>query len=159
MMPDFDANNFAIISPDLQDRALPDISTLAGQLELNDWTQNADLIVVDNLSSLARSGVENDAESWNAVATWALRMRREGRAVLFIHHAGKGGQQRGTSKREDLLDTSILLTRPEDETTGAAFTWEWSKVRGLHGRDIETLARAVADHGDGGPFLVVPPGR
>lgn len=149
MMPDFDANNLSIISPDLQTKALPDISTLTGQLELDDWTNLADLIIVDNLSSLARSGVENDAESWNAIATWALRMRREGRAVLFIHHAGKGGQQRGTSKREDLLDTSILLTRPEDETTGAAFTWEWSKVRGLHGRDIEPLHAELTTTGMG----------
>jgi len=66
-------------------------------------------------------------------------MRREGRAVLFIHHSGKSGQQRGTSKREDLLDTSIILSRPEDAQNGASFTWEWSKARGLHGDDLEPL--------------------
>lgn len=139
MFPDFNHDNFSLITPDLQGNALPDISTLKGQADLDDWTQRADLIVVDNLSSLARSGVENEAESWNAVATWALRMRREGRAVLFIHHTGKNGQQRGTSKREDLLDTSIILSRPEDTQEGASFTWEWSKVRGLHGAEIEPL--------------------
>jgi putative DNA primase/helicase len=139
MMPAFNPDNLAIISPDIQSRPLPDLSTLAGQIEFNCWTDKADLIVVDNLSSLARTGVENDAESWTAIARWALRMRREGRAVLFIHHAGKSGQQRGTSKREDLLDTSILLTRPEDAEPGACFTWEWSKARGLHGKDMEPL--------------------
>lgn len=139
MFPDFDHGNFCLITPDLQESALPDISTKRGQEELNPWTSQADLIVVDNLSSLARTGVENEAESWSAVATWALRMRREGRAVLFIHHTGKNGQQRGTSKREDLLDTSIVLSRPDDAQPGAAFTWEWSKVRGLHGAEIEPL--------------------
>lgn len=139
MMPTIDPDNLAIISPDIQFRGMPDISTLTGQIELDDWTNRADLIVVDNLSSLARTGIENDAESWTAVATWALRMRREGRAVLFIHHAGKGGQQRGTSKREDLLDTSIILSRPENAQNGASFTWEWSKARGLHGDALEPL--------------------
>ena len=148
MMPKLDPDYLEIISPDLQTRALPDISTLSGQIELDDWTKRADLIIVDNLSSLARTGIENDAESWSAVATWALRMRREGRAVLFIHHAGKGGQQRGTSKREDLLDTSIILSRPEDAQNGASFTWEWSKARGLHGDDLEPLqAELVTSHG------------
>lgn len=139
MMPAFDPDNLSIVNPDLQTKALPDISTLAGQLELDAWTHRADLIIVDNLSSLARTGIENDAESWSAVSAWALRMRREGRAVLFIHHAGKGGQQRGTSKREDLLDTSIILSRPDDAPNGASFTWEWSKARGLHGDDLEPL--------------------
>lgn len=139
MMPKFNADNLSIVSPDLQTKALPDISTLTGQLELDDWTQSADLVIVDNLSSLARTGIENEAESWNAVASWALRMRREGRAVLFIHHTGKAGQQRGTSKREDLLDTSVILSRPEDAQNGAAFTWEWSKARGLHGHDMDPL--------------------
>jgi len=70
LMPDLDPNFLEIITPDLQERALPDISTLTGQIELDDWTHRADLIVVDNLSSLARTGTENEAESWTAVATW-----------------------------------------------------------------------------------------
>ena len=28
---------------------------------------------------------------------------------MFVHHAGKSGDQRGTSRREDLLDYSIRL--------------------------------------------------
>ena len=36
-----------------------------------------------------------------------LAHRRAGRSVLFMHHAGKGGQQRGTSKREDALDVAL----------------------------------------------------
>src|SRR3712207_8616616 len=36
------------------------------------------------------------------------------RAVLFIHHQGKGGTQRGTSRKEDVLDTVIALRRPDD---------------------------------------------
>lgn len=33
-------------------------------------------------------------------------------SLLFVHHAGKNKAQRGTSKREDLLDTVITLKHP-----------------------------------------------
>ena len=40
--------------------------------------------------------------------------RRRGMAVLLIHHAGKSGDQRGTSAREDIMDTVISLRRPRE---------------------------------------------
>lgn len=133
--------HFRIITPDLCDGTLPDLSTGEGQERIEGATGRAKLIVVDNLSCLARTGIENDAESWSLVAEWALRMRRQHRSVLFIHHAGKTGQQRGTSKREDLLDTSIILSRPPGyvATDGCALRWEWSKARGLHGYDATAI--------------------
>ena len=55
--------------------------------------------------------------------------------MLIVHHAGKGGQQRGTSWREDVLDTSISLRRPSDysPTEGARFEVHLEKARGVHG--------------------------
>lgn len=49
--------------------------------------------------------------------------RRAGRSIVLVHHAGKGGAQRGTSKREDVLDTVIALRRPTDYSAdqGARF--------------------------------------
>lgn len=136
-----DPRNFRIITPDLADGSLPDISTAEGQERLDACIRDAQLIVVDNLSALARTGAENDAESWTMVAEWGLRMRRQKRSVLFLHHAGKGGQQRGTSKREDLLDTSVMLERPTGYLTsdGARFRWTWSKARGLYGEAAAPL--------------------
>ena len=64
-----------------------------------------------------------------------MRLRRRGVSVLIVHHAGKGGQQRGTSRREDVLDTSISLRRPDDyiPTEGARFEVHLEKARGVHG--------------------------
>lgn len=45
---------------------------------------------------------------------WLLRLRRRGVAVLLVHHADVNGRQRGTSRREDALDTVIALGRPAD---------------------------------------------
>jgi hypothetical protein len=60
---------------------------------------------------------------------------------LLVHHAGKSGGQRGTSKKEDLLDISIVLDRPKDylPEQGAAFTAEFTKARHLKGNEAESL--------------------
>ena len=54
---------------------------------------------------------------------------------MIVHHAGKGDEQRGTSRREDVLDTSISLRRPGDctPTEGARFELHFEKARGIHG--------------------------
>ena len=44
-------------------------------------------------------------------SSWMLAQRAAARSVLLIHHAGKGGGQRGTSRKEDVLDTVISLSR------------------------------------------------
>jgi hypothetical protein len=139
-----------IISPDLNcDAGMPDLSTLEGQKAVDALiTEDIRLIILDNLSSLLRTGVENDAESWLPLQTWALRHRAAGRSVLFIHHAGKGGAQRGTSRREDVLDTVIALRRPSDyrASEGARFEVHIEKGRSLFGSDANPFeAQLTAD--------------
>jgi AAA domain/Toprim-like len=103
-----------IITPDLQDRGLPDLASLSGQDLIEEHLQGVSLVVLDNLSSLVRAGKENEGEAWLPVQDWALRLRRRGIGVLFDHHAGKSGSQRGTSRREDLLDSVLILKHPTD---------------------------------------------
>jgi hypothetical protein len=132
-----------IFTPDLlpEGRALPDLATYAGQEELDAMIGDAEVVFVDNLSAWARTGRENEAESWLPVADWILSLRRRGIAVVLVHHAGKGGQQRGTSKREDLLDVVIGLSRPMDyePSQGAVFVAEFTKARNLAGEGAESL--------------------
>ena len=130
---------FKIITPDLQEFGVPDLSTLEGQATINQFiTDDIDLIILDNLSTLVRSGKENEGESWQPVQTWALQQRAKGKSVLFIHHSGKGGLQRGTSRREDVLDTVITLKRPPDYSPeeGAKFEVHFEKSRGAFGEEV-----------------------
>jgi putative DNA primase/helicase len=62
---------------------------------------------------------------------WLLKLRRQGTAVLLVHHAGTNGRQRGTSRREDALDTVIALRRPQDYSPeqGARFEVHFEKLR------------------------------
>ncbi len=136
------------IAVDLQERGL-DLCDPRHQAELDDAIGDAELIIADNISTLAQGGRENEAESWLPVQQWALRQRRVGRSVLFIHHAGKGGQQRGTSRREDVLDTVIALRTPGDRQPdqGARFEVHYEKSRGFHGDDAKPFEAALGTGG------------
>ncbi len=61
------------------------------------------------------------------------------KTIIFIHHAGKNGNQRGTSKREDILDNVVVLKRPSDYEPGegARFEVHFEKARHLHGKNVE----------------------
>ncbi|MBW7849990.1 MAG: AAA family ATPase [Rhodospirillales bacterium] len=128
-----------IISPDLQDDPIPDLSTVEGQNAVDEHLDGIELVILDNLSTLCRSGRENESESWVGVQEWLLALRRRGLSVLIVHHAGKGGAQRGTSKREDILDTVLNLRRPDDysATEGARFEVHIEKGRGITGDDAK----------------------
>jgi DNA-binding transcriptional ArsR family regulator len=142
-----------IVTPDLLGRAAPDLAVLADQAELDELADGADLVILDNLSALIRSGAaENDAESWVTVSDWALRHRAAGRSILFVHHSGKSGAQRGTSRREDLLDVVIALRPPQDydQAQGARFEVHFEKARHLHGPEAESFEAALDEDADGG---------
>tara|TARA_Y100000588_G_scaffold11923_1_gene13025 strand:+ start:1883 stop:3427 length:1545 start_codon:yes stop_codon:yes gene_type:complete len=143
-----------IVTPDLQgDKGVPDISTAEGQAEIDEMIEEvgAKVIFVDNLSTLSRSGQENDSDSWNPIQTWAIKHRSQGRSIVFIHHANKGGGQRGTSKKEDILDNVIYLKRPEDydeSKDGAKFEVVFEKSRSLFGKDTATILASLSQEGE-----------
>jgi hypothetical protein len=146
------AGYLQIMTPDIQPQGmLPNLYDSEGQRSIDAILGDAQVIIVDNLSCLVRGGKENEGESWQPVAEWALKMRAAGRSVIFIHHAGKGGQQRGTSKREDLLDTVISLRRPSDYTPdqGARFEVHFEKARALYGEDVEPIDARLEMMSDG----------
>ena len=124
-----------IITPDLQERPIPDLATTEGQRLLEPHLGGVDLLVLDNLSALCRYGNENEGEGWLPVQEWALGLRRRGMSVLFVHHAGKNRSQRGTSRREDLLDTVITLKHPTDYNPSEGLRCEvhFEKTRSMLG--------------------------
>jgi putative DNA primase/helicase len=112
-------------------------------LQLDD----VEFLVLDNMSTLMNGGPENDAESWISMQAWLLQLRRRGITVLVVHHASRNGNARGTSKREDVLDTIIQLKRPEDydSTEGARFEVHLTKARGVFGAAAEAFEASLTD--------------
>ena len=53
------------ITPDSQDYGMPDLASSSGQAAIAEHiTDDIGLIIMDNLSTLVRSGKENESESW-----------------------------------------------------------------------------------------------
>ena len=134
-----------VLAADMLPEGLPDLATAEGCNALLPVIEGFDLVVLDNLSTLARSARENEAESWSATQDFLLCLRRRGQSALIIHHAGKSGAQRGTSRREDVLDTVIALKRPAEYAPerGAVFEVHFEKARGLTGAAVAPFEAAL----------------
>ncbi len=114
---------------------LPDIADRAGQDQLDAAIGDREIVILDNLSCLVRSGEENTADSWAPIQEWLVSMRRDGKTTILVHHTGKPqGEhgtfaQRGTSKREDQLNASIMLTHPRSGERAGALSMTFNKLR------------------------------
>ncbi len=144
--PDF----LRILTPDMQEGAMPNIATPEGQEAIAPLLEDVDLVIVDNLATLARHGRANEEESWLPVQTWLLSLRRRGISVLLVHHQGKGGDQRGTSAKEDILDTVISLRSPDDYRAdqGARFEVHLTKARGIYGPEAKPFEAQLFQSGN-----------
>lgn len=110
------------------------IDTFLSELEL--VNERPELIIIDNLSSMSAGVDENGNSEMENLLRWLLKLRSQGYAVMLVHHAGKNGDQRGGSRREDFLDTSIKLNEVKDSfaevnSGGANFIIEFLKIRGI----------------------------
>jgi putative DNA primase/helicase len=110
------------------------------------------LIILDNLSSLVSGVPENTKEDWDGINQLLLSLRFMGLAVLMVHHAGKSGDQRGISSREDNLDITIKLTRPAGyrPQDGASFEVEFTKARGVFGECANSFNMRFINNGKNG---------
>lgn len=82
-------------------------------------TGNFKLLVLDNLSCLASGMKENDADEWEKLLTWLLELRRRRIAVIIVHHSGRSGLMRGTTKREDSAAWVIKVDHSDDDPQDA----------------------------------------
>lgn len=144
-----------LLSEDINDQGLPSLATAEGQRIIDAEFAafpEIGLVIIDAVSTLCHdpNANESDSKSWDSMQTWLLALRRRGIASLVLHHSGKGGDQRGTSKREDVMTQVLRLERPQDyrPEEGARFEIHFVKARGVVGdaaRPVEVLLTAESD--------------
>jgi hypothetical protein len=124
-----DNDHFRLLAADYVESGI-NLSSEEGQQSVEALLPETDLVILDNISTLFGRG-ENASDAWLPMQQWLLRLRRKGLAVLLVHHAGNNGRQRGTSRREDALDTVIALRRPENYSPnqGCRFEIHFEKLR------------------------------
>ncbi len=88
------------------------------------------VLFIDNLSTGARGMRENESDDWEKLIPWLLDLRRRKIAVVIIHHAGRSGNMRGTSRREDAVSWIICLDdlrKDGEDKRGARFVSRFVK--------------------------------
>jgi KaiC/GvpD/RAD55 family RecA-like ATPase len=111
---------------------------------------NIGVLFLDNISALTPGIDENISTEWDNIAQWANIVKRTGCSVVFIHHAGKAGTQRGTSGREDMLE-SVLKLKPVsgDAEDGLNVFVMFEKSRHIAGEQAKaTEFTLVSEPGD-----------
>jgi hypothetical protein len=103
----------------------------------------ASVVVLDNLSTLARVEDENAAHAIDPVIDLLMKLKRHGLAVVVIHHARKNsggeGSYRGSQKIGVTFQTIIRLNHPDNVPShdGVAFDLTFEKMRELRTAETE----------------------
>jgi AAA domain len=141
--------NLVVLAADWQDEFLPRLDTAAGRLAVEPFVEKADLIILDNRSTLFDPESEKDPVAWQPAQDWLLSLRRRRKAALVVHHSNRQGGARGHSKPEDVMNILIKLTRPEGYTAdqGATFVLEFEKTRGVYGAAVAPFTASLTPTG------------
>lgn len=119
------------------------LTSLEAQMALTEacLAQAVKVLILDNISCLLTLK-ENESDAWGErVLPWLLELRRHRIAVVFVHHAGRNGLMRGTSKREDAAFWSIKLSEAKGEHNreGASFVATFDKNRNATNEETPSL--------------------
>jgi hypothetical protein len=138
-----------ILGADWQEGFLPRLDTAEGHAAIKDLIEQHDLIVLDNRSCLFDPQGEVEGSAWQPAQDWLLSLRRQGKAVLLVHHSNRQGGARGHSKAEDPLNLIIRLSRPEDyrQDEGARFLVTFEKSRGAYGEAVAPFEAHLTSEG------------
>jgi hypothetical protein len=149
--------NLRIITLDEQpDNEIPSLLTEYGRKLVEEALDDAEVLVLDSISTLFNFAT-NEEEPWLEVMAWLKKLRSKGLCIIFLHHAGKQGIQRGSSKSEDLLDVSVKLAQPEDYRIeeGLRANLTFDKTRGVAMIDGEVQV-AMSIENDVAEFFASP---
>ena len=92
----------------------------------------AELVLLDNWSTLAEVEDENSAAALTPTVAFLLRMKQARIGCVLVHHSGKNGETyRGSSKLATTFEVILGLkaTEGSGKVGGADFRLDWNKYR------------------------------
>lgn len=124
---------------------MPDLTKLESQARLMAGWRRPELVVLDDLASLA--GPHDAAERCEALQRFLLLQRRLERAVLLVQDVGREDHPSVDGWPEDLLDVVLALRRPADwqAQDGARMEIHLEKARGLDGEMFAPIEVELLD--------------
>ncbi len=111
--------------------------------------EEINVLILDNLSTAFKGLNENESDSWEQVSPWLLEFRRHGIAVVLVCHAGRNGNIRGTSRREDMAHWILSLEESDTgQEEGHEFKTRFTKQRNCTDSEVPALAWTMKEGKD-----------
>lgn len=140
------ASGITVLSRQSQhpDAEFPDLGSEEGQEYVMKMALDGgfDVVILDNLSTLASIEDENSAAAIRPIMGFLLRMKQAGVAVILVHHAAKGGEKfRGSTNILTTFEVCAGLRKPTSMKTGqmrADFDLSFDKFRGIRNEQTRT---------------------
>lgn len=126
--------NLHVFARQFQDPSVtfPNLATPEGQAELERQAEGFDLVVLDNLSTLANVEDENASKAFQPIVGFLMRMKQLGQGCILIHHSGKkASTYRGSSMLATTFEVILGLEKLSGlkAAHGTAFQIKWDKLR------------------------------
>ena len=126
--------------------------------EIADLTEEYDIMVVDSLASVKKTGIASETKAQNYFINLIYNSaHRNNCTVILILHMTKDGKAKGNSSIEHTVDTCIRIFNLEEETYGKGaklFTTDKNRFgqlhevifrMGGHGFDFSTVVEKVVE--------------
>lgn len=124
------------------------IANCEDQMSIEELLEDGDVLFVDNLSTATYGVEENSNDDFDVFKPWLLRLRKRRISVVVIHHAGRNGQMRGGSRREDICHWILSLKGDADDGEETSFVTKFVKSRNCQATDVPPL-RWTISHQEG----------
>lgn len=126
---------------------MPNLASFEDQKIYRGEIGDARVVIIDNLltCSAPENKWDDEVKMWKRIQELLLELRAKGKAVVMIHHAGKSGEQIGTSMKENIMDNIIALRRyknmyqVDDEENCLRMEMHFEKNRNFYGEDAKPL--------------------
>jgi putative DNA primase/helicase len=105
---DIPDRNFKFFNRSSGSGIIPDICNARDREELSQVFEGSQLVILDSISYMFRSGDDNAAQSWAPINEWLSDLRTR-HTVIALYHANKANEFRGSSKIADVYDSIWAL--------------------------------------------------
>lgn len=124
------------------------IAETSDQAAMAEMLEEGDVFIIDNLSTAASGMSENDNDAFDRIKDWLLELRGRKITVLIVHHAGRNGEMRGASRREDMAHWIISLKDDSGDGEQKAWLTHFKKCRNCQASEAPSLRWIIETNND-----------
>jgi hypothetical protein len=121
-------DNFHMINPEDYEEScmVPNMGCPENKGYWLDIIEPYDVVIIDNYLTTVYQQTSKDTEIglWNVFQQLLIQLRKNGKAIMVIHHSSKSGVQYGTVLKTNLVNLIVRLKQFPEQVLRNGLTWE-----------------------------------